>query len=100
MSVNYPTLADLSGADRRLLEAWLAEFDRDWTPGQLATRVRDLPLPGQPLRFVALLELVRIDLRRHWQQGVQMTVESYLLSYPELGNRDTAPVELLEAEFT
>jgi serine/threonine protein kinase len=50
------------------------------------------------LRFPALVEMVKIDLQRRWQRGLQVTIETYLLLYPELGTADTVPIDLLLAE--
>jgi hypothetical protein len=96
-----PPLArsDLSPSERQALHHWLAEFERTWEKGRLASAVRLLPPPGTPLRSVALIELIQIDIRRNWEAGVPLTVESYLRSYPELGVRDAAPAELVEAEY-
>src|SRR5262249_36767205 len=49
--------------------------------------------------FPALVELVKIDLERHWQAGRRVTVESYLGDYPELGTPDSVPADLLQAEL-
>jgi hypothetical protein len=80
------------------VESWLFEFDRSWHAGQLAEQVRKLP-PGSPLRIVALVELVKIDLERQWQQGRPACVEGYLRAYPELGTADTVPTDLIAKEY-
>jgi tetratricopeptide (TPR) repeat protein/predicted Ser/Thr protein kinase len=98
MGTSHSNLAGLTEPDRRMLEAWLEEFDRSWEEGRLAKLVRMLPPPSTPTRLPALLELIKIDLRRRWQRGQQVTVESYLRTYPELGNVDTAPISLVLAE--
>jgi predicted Ser/Thr protein kinase len=87
----------LTDAQRTVLEGWLVEFERTWGEGRLAARVRELP-PG-PLRFPALVELVKIDLERSWEAGARPNVESYLGAYPELGTPDAAPADLLLAEW-
>src|SRR5437879_3881147 len=99
MEVLHGGLRALSLEDRQLAESWLFEFDRDWHDGRLAERVRKLPPPGDPLRLPALVEMVKIDLERHWQHGRQACVEGYLRSYPELGTIDTAPADLILKEY-
>jgi WD40 repeat protein/predicted Ser/Thr protein kinase len=91
-------LATLSAADRQLLQGWLAEFEQSWYETRLAARVRQLPAPGSPLRRVALPELVKIDLRRCWQQGRQVGVEWYVRAYPELEAPGGPLVDLLRTE--
>jgi predicted Ser/Thr protein kinase len=91
-------LGQLNEDDRRVLEEWLAEFDRSWDEGRLAARVRELPPQESPLRLPALIEMVKIDLRRRWERGRRVIVEAYLKTYPELGTADTVPVDLLLAE--
>jgi predicted Ser/Thr protein kinase len=50
-------------------------------------------------RVPALVEMVKLDLSREWRQGRQVTLESYLASFPELGTSETVPVELILAEY-
>jgi hypothetical protein len=66
----------LTDEQQRQAEARFADFDRSWTEKRLGAQLRDLPPPGDPLRQPLLLGLVRIDLRRRWQQGQRATVES------------------------
>jgi tetratricopeptide (TPR) repeat protein/predicted Ser/Thr protein kinase len=88
----------LSDDQRRLLTSWLAEFEQSWDEGRLAVRVGQLPPPGSPLRLPALGAMAQIDLRRHWQQGRRVLVETYLRAYPELGTVEAVVVGLIEAE--
>ncbi|HEX5273132.1 MAG TPA: serine/threonine-protein kinase, partial [Gemmataceae bacterium] len=97
MAVTNTQAQALSDAERAQVETWLVEFERTWGEGRLADRVRELP-PG-PLRFPALVELVKIDLERSWDAGIRNPVESYLATFPELGTPDTAPADLLQAEW-
>jgi hypothetical protein len=92
-------LQHLSAEQRQQLEALLAEFDQGWHEGQLASWVRRLPPADHPLRRAALLEMVKIDLERQWQQGRRALVEAYLHFFPELGTRDSVSAELLLAEY-
>ena len=47
---------------------WLEEFDQSWEDGRLRVMVRQLPPAPSPLRLPALVELVKIDLRRRWKR--------------------------------
>jgi serine/threonine protein kinase/Mg-chelatase subunit ChlD len=89
-------LWQLADDERAVVEAWLAEFDQSWDEGRLATRAA--ALPSGPLRLVALVEMVKIDLEHNWQRGRRVAVEDYLSAYPELGTTDTAALDLLMAE--
>lgn len=99
MANGQTSLADLSQEDRQMLEVWLTEFDQSWEDGLLARLVRLLPPRESPLRYPALLELVKIDLKHRWQRNQQWTSESYIISYPELGSADEVPLDLVVHEF-
>jgi serine/threonine protein kinase len=99
MAAIHAPLQDLSDHDRHELESWLVEFDVAWSESRLAERVRSLPPSGSPLRQAALVELIKIDLERNWQNGRQVAIESYLQDYPELGTADTLSPELLQVEY-
>src|SRR5262245_24080893 len=92
-------LDGLSVDDRRMVESLLVGFDLDWRDGLLAERVRRLPPPGSPARLPALVEMVKIDLERRWQQGERVGLDAYLKAYPELGTHETASPELIRAEY-
>jgi hypothetical protein len=91
-------LTHLSGDQRQQLAAWLAEFERTWDEGRLAASVRQLPADG-PLRRLALVGMVKIDLEQQWRRGRRPVIEAYLHFYPELGPRDTVPPDLIHAEY-
>src|SRR5262249_45807652 len=50
-------------------------------------------------RLPALAEMVKIDIERQWQQGHQVSLESYLKQYPELGNPADVSLNLVQAEL-
>jgi serine/threonine protein kinase len=89
----------LSEDERRTLQARLAAFETDWDRQVLADQVRQLPPPGGALRLPLLLGLVEIDLRRRWQKGDQVPIESYLRDYPELAASDSILTQLIQAEY-
>src|SRR5262245_54265262 len=99
MVPSRPSLLDLCPDDRQALETWLQEFEDAWQPRGLAKYVRRLPPLGDPIRYPTLVELVRIDLCKHWERGIYQAVEAYLIYYPELGTPDTADTLLVQAEF-
>lgn len=99
MSSDASSNTELSEADRQELKNWLSEFDRFWDAGRLAAVIRFLPARGSPLRPRLLTELVKVDMRRQWQRGLRVTVESYLLYVPELGTVDSVSPELVRCEY-
>jgi serine/threonine protein kinase/tetratricopeptide (TPR) repeat protein len=81
------------------VNAWLTDFEKTWDEKRLAARAGELPPAGDPTRLPTLIGMIKIDLRRHWQQGHKETLEGYLKKFPELGSRDTVPVSLVQAEY-
>jgi serine/threonine protein kinase len=98
MPAHDPELTDLSADDRRALDHWLVEFDRGWEDGLLSNRVDQIP-PGSSWRLPALAEMVKIDLERQWERGREITLESYLEQFPELGAPDDVSADLIQAEY-
>jgi serine/threonine protein kinase len=92
------SLAALAEKDRREVETWLADFQKGWDEKQLKNHVRKLPPGSDPRRLPALLEIIKIDLQRHWEQGRRVKVETYLKAFPELPTAGLVP-ELIQAEF-
>lgn len=89
----------LAENDRATVRAWGAEFDRHWDENLLATRMQGLPPIGSPLRLPSIIELVRIDMKRHWMLGRQRTVEEYTGLVPDLARVETFPAQLIQMEF-
>jgi serine/threonine protein kinase len=98
MPAHDPRLTALSADDRRALDHWLVEFDHRWEDGLLASRVDQIP-PGSSWRLPALAEMVKIDLERQWECGREITLESYLEQFPELGAPDDVSADLIQAEY-
>src|SRR5205809_250669 len=99
MANRPPAAQSLSADDRLLIKSWLSEFLQTWTDKRLEECVASLPPCRDRLRLPALIELVKIDLRRRWDQGERVELERYLLRFPELGSVDTAAVGLVRAEY-
>jgi predicted Ser/Thr protein kinase len=93
------SLLALSDHERHELEWSLVQFDHSWAGDQLAAWVQKLPAAHSPQRLAALVEMVKIDLERQWQQGRQVPLETYLETYPELGTVETVSPDLVQAEY-
>ncbi len=94
-----PQLAALSAPDRELLEARLVRFDQSWNDQALASQAASLTELPEHVRAAALVEMVKIDLERQWQQGRRVTLASYLGQYPTLGTPESVSPELILAEY-
>jgi predicted Ser/Thr protein kinase len=99
MASRPSALQPLSAEEKLLIKSWLLEFSQTWTADRLAERIAILPPQGDRLRLPTLIELIKHDLRRRWEQGDRVEVESYLASHPELGTPDAAPIGLVRAEL-
>ncbi len=93
------TLAELADGDRETIEAWLVAFDTAWQQGALADWIASRLPQQHPLRPLALVEMVAIDLEHQWQRGNRLTLDSYLAAYPELGGAETVSADLIWAEY-
>ena len=69
-----------------------------WETGILVNRADQIP-PGSSWRLPALAEMVKIDLERQWARGQEISLESYLEQYPELGRPDNVSADLIRAEY-
>src|SRR5262245_15427865 len=83
---------------REALQQWLQTFEQSWHEASLADLARQLATTD-PLRTPILIEVIKIDLRKCWEQGRVVALETYLQQYPELGDAATVPAELVRAEF-
>jgi tetratricopeptide (TPR) repeat protein/tRNA A-37 threonylcarbamoyl transferase component Bud32 len=90
--------SELSEAQRDSVAQLVRQFDAGWDEKKLATGVSLLPVPPDPVRLPALVEMIKHDLEQHWQRGRQPVLEAYLRLYPELGTAGTVPAELIAAE--
>ncbi|MCC6419921.1 MAG: protein kinase [Gemmataceae bacterium] len=84
--------------DSQILQSLIQRLDHGWGKGALAQCVRELP-PDPHLHALWLGELVKVDLCRHWEMGLNKPVETYLADYPDLGTPDTVSLGLIEAEL-
>jgi len=96
MLVENSRVSLLSNDDRQVLESWIVDFDRHWHEGRLATQLDEIP-PDSSLRLPALAEMVKIDLERRWRSGPQISLESYLGQFPELGGPGNVSADLILA---
>ncbi len=84
MTEAHPFLEQLSEADRERYEQLASAFDDAWHlhPDQPPDLEPFLP-PGEPLRSVVLVELVRIDLELRGKKGLRVQAGDYLDRFPQ-----------------
>src|SRR5260370_645992 len=99
MAATHPSALALSVPERQVLEAWLLAFDQSWHAGALAERAQALSALSPALHFPALVEMVKHDLARQWQQGHRVSLLKYLEAYPQLGSPYTVPADLILCEY-
>jgi hypothetical protein len=86
-----------AGASGRLEEV-VERFEQAWQADSRPDLEEHLPA-DRPLRRVALVELVHIDLECRLKTGEQARVEDYLRRYPELTEQPDAVGALASAEY-
>jgi serine/threonine protein kinase len=78
------------------LDAFLQEWEANGYAPWLADH---LPLAAGPVRRRVLIELIKVDLEyRHSSDGPVLRLEDYLAEFPDLGQPDGMPVELIHEE--
>jgi predicted Ser/Thr protein kinase len=92
-------LSWLSDEQRGRVEAWVADLENSWDEKRLASVVRRLSSLDDPIRLVALQELVRVDLEHQWRHGRRVRLEAYLRAWPEIGTPETVPAYLIQTEI-
>lgn len=80
----------------RGVEEIVTSFEAAWLVAGEAELTRFLPEVGHPDRLAALRELVRVDMERRWSSGRTLSLEDYLLDFPELGGQAVADLALTE----
>ncbi len=83
-----------------VLTGCLEAFLHEWETNGYGPRLADhLPTAPAPLRRMVLIELIKVDLEYRCQsEGPVLRLEDYLEEYPELGQPDGMPVELIHEE--
>jgi hypothetical protein len=96
-------LGGLQSLDWERLQDFLDPFEAAWhalegQPG-VAELTGFLPPAADPLRRLALIELIKVDLEFRWRRGLPVGLETYLEDFPELGAASALPARLLYEEY-
>jgi serine/threonine protein kinase len=96
-------LGQLRTQEWQRLQNLLEPFERAWHDRAGPDAVIDLapfaPPPGDPLRRLAVLELIKADLEFRCRHGLPARVESYLEQFPDLGPAGELPPQLVWEEY-
>src|SRR5262249_58318043 len=96
-------LGDLRSLDWERLQDLLDPFEAAWhaLEGQAGVVALGdfLPPATDPLRRLALIELIKADLEFRWRRGLPVGLETYLQDFPELGAAAALPARLLYEEY-
>src|SRR5262249_44669387 len=84
--------------ERRLRDVE-SRFEEAWSNAASVDLVRFLPAPGDPERWLVLVELIKSDLRCRWKRGKPVVLEYYLEKHPELGGAAALPPALVVEEY-
>jgi serine/threonine protein kinase len=96
-------LGDLRTLDWERLQDLLDPFEASWhaLEGQagVVELAAFLPPPTDPLRRLALIELIKADLEFRWRRGLPVGLETYLADFPELGTASALPPRIIYEEY-
>jgi serine/threonine protein kinase len=81
------------------LQDMASRFEAAWKDAESVDLTAFLPPADDPLRRVALYELIKTDLDARWRRGQIMGVEAYLEKFPELGNAAVLAPTLIYEEY-
>src|SRR5438132_5973429 len=97
--IRVSKLADLGPEDWRRLHELLSRFEHELPENDAASLESFLPPREDPVRALALCELIKRDLESRWRKGRAVLVESYLERFAELDRESENIPELLHKEF-
>jgi serine/threonine protein kinase len=98
--MTVPTnVGQLGTKDWEFLQSCADRFEKAWEGSAAVELGKFLPPPGNPLRRMTLLELVKTDLEIRWRRGQIVGLEYYLEKFPELGTAGGLPAPLIYEEY-
>lgn len=95
-------LGRLPTGDWEQLQEFADRFEQAWQQAgdeTIVSLAEYLPPAGDALRPSALRELIKTDLEIRFKRGLSMVLERYLDDFPELGDRDALPADLIYEEY-
>ena len=95
---NDADLTVMSEQAVREMVRWLDAFESGWTATSLDEQTASIDA-NSSWRQPALIEAVKIDLQRQWQNGSQLSLESYFDRFPEIATNSNGFIELVACEY-
>src|SRR6516225_8966899 len=81
------------------LQNMASRFEAAWNDSDTVDMTAFLPPPDDPLRCVALHELIKTDMEARWSRGQIIGIEAYLEKFPELGTAAELSPALIYEEY-
>src|SRR5262245_7431049 len=81
------------------LQDLASRFEAAWKDADTVDLSAFRPPAGDPLRRIALNELIKTDLDARWQRGQIIGIEAYVEKYPDLGNVAVLSPALIYEEY-
>src|SRR5437763_16105890 len=81
------------------LEDLASRLEEAWKAGAPVALAANLPPPDDPLRKVALVELIKVDMECRWRHGKAVGLDHYLDKFDELRPKRTLAAELIYEEY-
>jgi len=88
----------LDDASWAVVDEAIRQLEDSWELSPGADLAKHAPPPGDPLRKLVVVELIKTDQELQWASEQPKSVESYLNEWPELHDDPDAVAELVEAE--
>lgn len=99
MAENTHDMGELTDADWEQLEEMASQLEDAWKKERIVDLAKYLPEPGSPIRKLAILELIKVDLECRWRKGQSCSLDDYLVRFPELGKARDLPSKLVFEEY-
>src|SRR4051794_40227787 len=90
---------DLDTRRWNLLEDLAARLEAAWKVGGPVDLQALLPPADDPLRPLALAELIKVDMECRWTRSQPVVLDQYAEKYPELGPKRGLAAELIFEEY-
>jgi serine/threonine protein kinase/Tfp pilus assembly protein PilF len=81
------------------LDAFIEAYEDAHVRSGEAALADFLPKPNHPIYLAVLRELVRVDMEYSWQRGRPCSLDSYLQTFPQLGEDSAGLADVAYEEF-
>jgi serine/threonine protein kinase len=92
-------LGNMKTNEWEFLHSCADRLEQAWKRNATVDLGQFLPPPGDRLRALTLVELIKTDLEMRWRRGQIIGLETYLEKFPELGGPRNLPATLVFEEY-